>query len=324
MLCIVHRMIRSIAFTLLFAACIAEHGATPGDASPTSPDVTPALGHHHYVIDSIQLPANNAEARLLGQDVDGDLVIDNQLGMVLAASETMGFAVQPTLTESLARGASITLLDVTAKDFAADPAATLATFVGTSPMPAACAGDGSCAHHLAGDATFVIEREAARDPALAAVLAAGTLTALPGPIALPVPAMFGGDAMTVSVIGARITASRLSAAKVLSIRIAGGIPSREIDATVLPALGRAAQSAIGRDCSAPTHPPACGCAPGSRGELQVRFFDQAPSDCQVTTSELRESPLVQSLLRPDILIDGQPVLSFGYSATAVSARFAEP
>jgi hypothetical protein len=53
----------------------------------------------------------------------------------------------------------------------------------------------------------------------------------------------------------------------------------------------------------------------------LNLFDTAPKDCMVSFEELKNSPLLQSLFVPDVMVDGQPAMSFGFSATAVKATF---
>ena len=52
----------------------------------------------------------------------------------------------------------------------------------------------------------------------------------------------------------------------------------------------------------------------------VSFFDTTP-DCNVTVTELQNNSLIQSLFAPDVTVEGQQALSFGFAFTAVDATF---
>jgi hypothetical protein len=49
-----------------------------------------------------------------------------------------------------------------------------------------------------------------------------------------------------------------------------------------------------------------------------------PKDCTISVSEVAQNSLIQSLLAPDVMIDGVEALSVGVSASAVHAAFADP
>ena len=70
-------------------------------------------------------------------------------------------------------------------------------------------------------------------------------------------------------------------------------------------------------------PPDCGCTPDSIGAHWIYFAD-GDHDCQVTVSELGSCDLFQTLLAPDVTIDGQGMLSVGVEVTAVAATFTRP
>jgi hypothetical protein len=41
----------------------------------------------------------------------------------------------------------------------------------------------------------------------------------------------------------------------------------------------------------------------------------------ITLDEIRNNSLIQSLLAPDVTLEGQPALSLGFGVTAVKAAF---
>lgn len=328
-------MTRYLAAVLMLAAC-GDDGVTPSDAAiDAPPDIAidapvdappPPVGHHHYVIDSVQVPTSNTEARTFGQDLDGDTVVDNQLGQVLATFAGQGFEVQASTTQSVDRGTSITLLDLLANSFTTEPAATIAAFVGTNPMPAACASanDPTCRHHLTGTASFTIPTGSVTNPPLAGTITAGALSTTPGVISVPISLVPGATPVLVKLVGAKVVASQISTAKITTLKIAGAVTNAEMTTTVYPAMRDGFQAIVARDCSAVATPPTCGCAAGSDGKTWLDLFDTAPKDCAIMLQEIQDSSLVQALVAPDVTIGGQMALSFGFQASAVAATFSTP
>jgi hypothetical protein len=316
----------------LVAACGDDSNGTPIDGAVDAPAVLidappPPLGHHHYVIDSILMPTSNNTAREYGQDLDNDGMVDNQFGMVLGTLASMGLDVQLLTTQSVDRGNSITLIDMFANDLTTEPAATFATFVGSNPMPAACAGatDTTCRHHLVGNATFTITAGAPTNPALTGAIAGGTYTSAPaGHLAAPFTAFPAPTPTAVNLVGAKVVATQVSATKIMTMKIGGAITNAEMDAKVYPVVSAGMQAEITRDCIAPTNPPTCGCGAGTNGAVWVDLVDAAPKDCKVTAGELKANNLFTSLFAPDVMIDGQMALSIGFKATAVEAGFVTP
>lgn len=333
-------MPRAITALVLLAACgdggstlpiDAAVDAAPDVAIDARPDAPPdappvALGHHHYVIDSMQVPTTNAEARDFGQDINGDTTVDNQLGMVFGALNGQGFDVQISTTQQIDRGTSITLVDLRADSFTTEAGAGFAAFVGANPIPAACTGtsDLTCRHHLTGTAQFTVPTGSPTHPALAGTITAGMLTTVQGDLAMPIAAFPGAPAVVVNLLGARVVASQLSAASVLTMKIAGAVPAAEIETKLYPAMRDGFQAAILSECGATGTPPSCGCAAGSSAASWLSLFDTAPKDCAISLQEIHDSSLIQSLFAPDVTIGGQMGLSVGFKATAVAATFTAP
>ena len=289
------------------------------DAPPPPP------GHHHYVLDTLLVPTNNNEARDYGQDINGDTTIDNQLGMVIGTLASMGIDAQGTVTHSLSVGSTISLVDLYANDFTTEPAATVAMFVGATPMPGACAGtsDTVCRHHLAGNATFTVPSGSPTNTPLTGALVAGAMTTAPGHLAVPL-SVFGSAPVLVTLIGAKIVLGQATDAHIAMMKIGGAITQTEIDTKVIPAMRDGFQAAVAHDCTALTSPPACGCASGTNGKTYLGLFDTSPKDCSISITEVKNNNLINSLLTPDVMVEGVQALSFGVKATAVNAGFVTP
>ena len=102
--------------------------------------------------------------------------------------------------------------------------------------------------------------------------------------------------------------------------IAGAVPQVQIDERVYPAMRQNIAAAIAAFCTNTT-PTTCGCMPGSPGSRCLNLFDTAPKDCKVSLDEIKNNTLLQPLFAPDLIVEGQPALSFGFQATAVKATF---
>lgn len=102
--------------------------------------------------------------------------------------------------------------------------------------------------------------------------------------------------------------------------IAGAITQSQIDLKIYPAIHQRASAAVAADCTT-TVQPDCGCPPGSPGWTLRGLYDNSPRDCVITLDEIRNSVLLRSLFVPDVTVEGQPALSFGFGATAVRATF---
>jgi hypothetical protein len=78
---------------------------------------------------------------------------------------------------------------------------------------------------------------------------------------------------------------------------------------------------VTRDCPTPTAAD-CGCPAGnSTGKTILNLFDNNPKNCIVTVEEIKGNTLLQSLLAPDVMIDGRAALSLGLKVKATGATF---
>lgn len=320
---------------LALLGCGSDHDATidaakqidarPIDARPDAPadallDAPMApLGAHRFVIDHQYLPTTNNEARMYGLDLNGDSVVDNQLGMVNAAVAGMGFSTQPVLDHAIDTGGIEILADLEATDLTTAAQATFTLLDGANAMPAPCNGinDTTCRHHLAGTATFDV-LASPHDTPLAGAIAAGVVTAGPGTLHLRTSVF--GSLVDLKLIGARVKLSQPTDASIMTGVIAGAITQDEINTSVYPPLQTGLTAQIALDCNALTSPPACGCTSGSPGSTVISLFD-TDHDCKVSLAELESSSLLTSLLTPDVTIDAMPALSVGVGVTAVHAAF---
>jgi hypothetical protein len=289
-------------------------GGEPGIEPPSGP-------HYAYVVDSVTVPRNNSEARMIGLDLNDDDTIDNQLGMVLGTLAGQGFDVQGTLDEAVSDGSIILLLDMQTPSFSSTSGAGLQIKLGDNPVPAACTDPtmiATCRQHLDGNGMFEI---AAGSPANAGVegrIAGGTFNGGPGTIRLQIA--LAGAPIDLDLIGARAKATGISETGISEVILAGALTQADLDAKVLPAIHGQIAPIVAEDCTGEPTPEPCGCEANSTGKTIIGLFDEDDS-CEVTLEEIKTNSLIVSLLAPDVQIDGVDALSLGLSVTAVGAQF---
>jgi len=295
------------------------------DAQTDAP--MPPTAHHRYVLDSLLVPLNNTQARDYGLDLDNDGVVDNQLGMVMGTLTAQGFDLQASTTAQVDRGQLLELFDLGAASYTSEPNATFAAYAGASPMPAPCAGanDATCRRHLTGSGTFAIAAASPINPALTGSIVAGSMTTAPGHLLAPITLFtVAGAPLYVTLVGAKVQVSMASDARIVQLKLTGGITQADIDGTLIPAMREGIEAEVRRDCTMLANPPTCGCPSGSTGKTMLDLFDTAPKNCTVSVQEVRDNSLIQSLLAPDVTLEGQRCLSYGVRATAVAAAFVGP
>jgi hypothetical protein len=186
--------------------------------------------------------------------------------------------------------------------------------------------DGDPADNFSGDEGFALDPLEGADGELPGSLDAGRLRAGPGtaPIQL---AMFGVTPEVVALhgVGARLRAMA-SPDGLATGRHCGAVTDEELDAVFIPALARAIDSIVQRDCRGSV------CEADSQGEELASFFDEN-EDGMVPLEELAANSLIESTVgNPDLdlfdadgdfdpNVDGvKDSLSFCLGFTAVGAR----
>lgn len=309
--------LRQVLFALAIpASLVACGGGDDGLTPPTGP-------HYGYVADTVVVPRNNSEAREIGLDLNGDKTIDNQLGMVLGTLAGQGFDIQTTLNEAVDSASIILLLDFQTPDFASTTGAGLRIKLGDNEMPVACTDPNvptTCGQHLGGDGTFDIAAGSPADAGVDGKIAGGVFTGGPGDIPLQI-ALADADPIDLNLIGARAKASGISEDGMSEVILAGALTQTELDTQVIPNIQAQLPPIIAEDCVPADGPPDCGCMANSTGDTIISLFDTTPKDCAVTVEEIKTNSLIQSLLAPDVTIDGQDALSLGLKVSAVKGSF---
>lgn len=108
--------------------------------TPISNDVVgPFTGAtHRFVIDRFDLPRDNEHARALGDDLDGDGVVDNALGVVLGTLSTQGDTTSHG-DDMIAAGSLTSVVEIQADDLAGD-ASVGVWYFGAAGAPATPVG----------------------------------------------------------------------------------------------------------------------------------------------------------------------------------------
>ncbi len=335
---------RSLLPVFVLAACGGSHKTTSDGPPPDMQIDAPKMCMHppdagtsddHYIIDHEIVPQNNSQARTYGLDLNNDGTVDNQLGMVFGSLATMGFDSQTSAQTAVDRGVTLLLFDLATTDFTTATGAAGTTYYGASPCPDPCDGasDTTCRHHLTGSGDFTIATSSPRDTPLVGNAAAGTFDLGPGHLGIEVAAIEPATPLVLSLIGARVRLSGANATGITSGILAGAVTQSDVMNVLEPQMAMQFQAIVYRDCCGqPTSPggatcnpngsPACGCTSNSQGASVINLFDTSPKDCMISTSEVQNNSLIQSLLAPDVTVEGQQALSLGIGITAVAASYA--
>ena len=314
---------RCMRVSVLLVLAVGCGNVTVTPDGPPPIDMPPDLGpHRHYVMDrqTVDVTANSL-------DVDGDGNIDNQLGSALSALGSQGFDVKGATNSSVDHGALILLLDLQVPDLGSATAARFTTFEGQNPQPPACGGasDVVCRQHLAGTASFDISPSSPNEPPLAGINAGGEHVSV-GPGKLRIQLAPLGTTLSIDLVAAHAELKDITDTTLGNSIIAGGITEADVDGKFIPAAAQSFEAIVVRDCvNSGGTPPDCGCVAGSSGSSLLNLFDTAPQDCRIVEDEVRSNSLIQSLLAPDLTLEGGVrALSFGFSFTAVRGEFTQP
>lgn len=306
-------MLRSLLLAAALPSLIIACG-DDGQEPPSGP-------HYTYVASEAKVPVSNTQANEYGLDLDGDKVVDNALGKVLATLATQGmFDIQGAIDLAVADGSIILLMDLQTPSFSSAGGAGLQIKLGDSPSPAPCTDPANptvatCGKHLTGSGMFSVAASSPSDAGVVGKIAGGTFNGGPGDITLQIA--LGADPVNLTLIGARAKATGMSENGLETVILAGALTKNDLDNEVLPAIHTQLQPLIMRDCPTPSAEN-CGCDSGT-GRTILNLFDTMPKDCTVSLEEIKTNSLITSLTAPDVEIDGQAALSLGVKTSAVKA-----
>jgi hypothetical protein len=302
------------------------------------PRDVPEGTHHGYVVSSVSVPTNDAEATQFGFDLGNktsselDGVVDNAIGHALAGVTGLNFDIQSPITAAVDIGSILLLIDLQTKDFTASNAVGFGIKLGANPMPAPCSSstDTICRRHLDGTGTFSIADDSPADVVVAGRITSGTFTG--GPDDIPVQIAVGSPTpITLNLLHARAQATTLSETGIMSATIGGLVTVDDVNTQVGPAIAVSIESIIEHDCPVPAGdarvPPDCSCK--RTGLTVIHALDGKASgsihDCKITTDEVLGFPFIKPLLQPDACskdrCQSADSLSIGIKVEAVKATF---
>ena len=279
------RKLLAVLLGLGVAGCDDNTPSCSRDPTPIDPDGT----SHGFVVSSINLPDEGDEQSSFALDIDQDLgegdTPENQLGAVLFAIARNGqYDLDRETNLLIEAGAILHLLDVRATDLEDADGVGLRIAHGIDL-------DGDPADNFTGSESFGIDASRGEGLVTGSIhdrhLEARLGTA---PIAVTLPGL--DQPLIVPLIAARFDAWLTPDGELVG-RFGGGIPVEYINTTLLPLFHEGLSRSIERDCPGGT------CEPGSFGELLLELFDQ-DGDGTMTLEELRQDPLTEALLAPDM------------------------
>jgi hypothetical protein len=287
--------------------------------------------HYGYVVSKVSVPVAQSQIRQYGLDLGNasssslDGTIDNAFGATLSFLAALNLPIQQTITNAIDRGTVIQLIDFQTNDFMNANSAGFRIRLGQTPAPAACNGptDTICRHHLAGTGAFSVALDSPTDAIFGGDVAGGTFSGGPNDITLQIA--YGSTTLiNLKLVHARITASSISMAGIVTANVGGLVTKAELTAVVVPVIQAQFRSIVNRDCGSNGLPPNCGCRFGSTGDYLMKALDGdltngLDRDCQFSSAELLVFAPLDSCSK-DICASADS-LSVGLQIEAVKATF---
>lgn len=298
-----------------------DAGADGGSAS-CEEGATP-MGTRQFVIDAMRAPTTAGEAQGAGFDLDGDGGRDNAVFNILQALAVAepGFAVQPTLDESLASGTLLQLLQADLGDGCARTTLYAGEDRDLPPDPT---------DNFDGEESFRVVGNA-RGRLLGGRQDLAVLAGAGGTAELRLPLFRNATPIDLPLVVAQVRYV-ITDDGVMTGAIGGAIRSDVVEGVVIPSFAESLQNLVDRECAGGT-PPAC-CPLDSAGRSAIGLFDD-DGDCAITIAEVRSDGTVANLFSPDLDLYNGGVLepgvdqirdsvSLGIELTAVNAFFLTP
>ena len=278
-------------------------------ATPLADATTPDPEKHGYVVNQLLVPTTNDQARAYAFDIDKDGEVDNQLGYVFSVLASQGLDLQGAMDASIDSGAVVMLLSVQTTSLTNAKGVKVRLLRG---LPVANPD-------LNGGGRFRVDKSAPRTE-LKGKIKNRVLTTKPGAVSLSLPPLYPGfAAIPFDLLKGRIRGTCKTKRCTKGI-IGGAITSEDLDARFVPAIADMARAIVARDC--PTTPPD-DCPPSTDGQTMLNLFDEN-DDKVITNDEVRENPLIKTLLAPDLDVVGKDgvkdAMSVGFGFTARWAK----
>lgn len=299
------------------AGCGGGDNSTDGGAK-TSNDVTAdqvSGDVHGYVANSLVLPTGAKDKAI---DLNGDGVVDNQLGNVIGTLAGAGLDTQGSVDKSVASGGVVLLVNVQTTDLAKSDAVGATVYIGQK-LEETCTGDADAGTEdctggpdFSGMGSFAVDSSQA--PAAFYGKLAGNkfasnspiTTTHPVTITLKIPLVEGGDPLPLIINGARLsfttgTDDASGKAGLLDGQINGSVKNSDIQQQVIPAVVSLLNNMIDKDPE------------GSTAKQVLSIFDTGnctnadnsmatAGDGKIDVCEVSTNSLIGNVLSPDVKI----------------------
>lgn len=258
-----------------------------------------------YVTSSLVIPQTPEQAKTYGRDIDGDGHVDNAFGQFLAALAAQNLDFQLDTTTAIQDGKLLMLQSLRTRSWKKTKKATWQVlFAKASDAP-----------KFDGTGTFHVDGSAPSSRRLRATIRKHHVKTKAGDI--PIELELGG--MVTLRLKSAVISATCSRSGCSNGRVSGVITKSNLDNQVIPQLAVQFSAIVARDCPGPG--PGT-CADNSAGKTLQALFD-SNSDLVISSVELAQSPLMQTLLAPDIDLnhDGKrDALSIGLGFETVRAK----
>ncbi|MDA3863542.1 MAG: hypothetical protein PF689_06690 [Deltaproteobacteria bacterium] len=272
----------------------------------------PGGSAYDYIISDIRVPVSSSEQ--IGLDLDGDDLIDNKLGNLMQSliSSSPEFNINESIAASLAKGETVALVRTMVDDFSGDGTISSTFYEGEFT------GD-STEILFNGEGTFIIDTESVNTTTLCGYIYGAGLTKLgPGNVSLR---LYVSESQQFDIVlhHALVSGGTTSPTEWTDMIIAGAVDPEEIKGTIIPAFVDNINQEITNEpennqfildnfdgnCNAEL--PECA------------EIDDCIADGVITENELKCNQMIETILIPDVEIEGKSYVSVGIKVQAVRA-----
>lgn len=258
-----------------------------------------------YVTSTLAIPTTSQQAIAYGRDINGDGKVDNGLGQFFLALESQNLDLQSDTATAIQGGQLLMLHSLQTPSFTKTKKATWqVSFAKSTSSP-----------DFSGGGVFTVDGTASSSTRLPATIRHHHVETSLGTI--PVELDLGGGIITLWLQKAVIFAT-CSRSGCSHGRITGAVTEQDIATKFIPVLAAQFSAIVARDCPGPG--PAS-CVDGSTGKTLQSLFD-TNGDLVITSAELSQNALIQSLLAPDVTLTHPraKALSVGLGFKTVRAK----
>jgi len=279
-------------------------GPPPADSGPDGPITNPDQGDTdggptaalQTVVNKLLLPMSAADYAF---DIDQDGNPDNAMGGILGALVGAGLFTQQDMDDQINNGFLLLLFELFAASLTDDLAASVQFHMGADL-------DSDPSDNFLGSEEFAIAAASPPNVSMGAKLTGGKLDGGPGDFQIPIP--MGVTSIVVNLKQSHLTGD-VSSGGIANGQINGAMPWTDVDQQLIPAIADMTDATY----KSSTTPQAT--------KDMIKFLLDLNQDGTVTADEIRNSPLLKIILKPDLDLDKdgtKDAMSVGLGFTAVS------